>query len=172
MDIYTWIIKISVGGIITMKRKLLILIVLFFISSLSGCSSSNDEKIFGEYEFEKTIYFSPVSSSFPKIETLAKTKYIIKKDRFEIISPENEFKISNPIYERKEMNDDLEQAFNDAVFDTVSISKYKEKYQYSIYEKENIKVQYYLYSLDNELWIALYNAKINRYEIWYLYKLK
>jgi hypothetical protein len=141
------------------------------MSCFLGCSTSDNEKIFGKYTFDKIIYYSIANSQRPIKEEMAKIKYIIRKDRFEIISPKGKIKISDPIYKKEEMNDDLVQAFNNSVLGFVSISEYKEKYQYSIYEKDG-PTTYCLYSLDDELWIASYCKTTKGYRLVYIYKLK
>jgi hypothetical protein len=133
--------------------------------------------ILGNYEFEDIIYISSLSSSTADYikEQMIGTKYTINKDSFEISSNEieNEFKISNPEYTKEEIDDDMEQTFNNAVLDAVSISGYTKKYKYSIHTNKNEKVNYSLYSMDDELWIASYSntANDNTY-IMYIFKLK
>lgn len=157
-----------------MKKKVFITIILSLIIFLIGCSNNGNKKVFGEYTPKEILYVS-ASSSVSRItreKHLANAKYIIEKDKFEINSPGEEYKISNPIYEIKEMNDELIEAFNHAVLDTISIAGYKDRKQYIIKKEENWATPYYLYSLDKELWIASYGVVKNKYFIKYLYKLK
>lgn len=159
-----------------MKKVILLALIALITNSLLGCSSDNNAEISGVYEFEGAVYLSSLSSS--SIENIEKhmegTVYTINKDSFEIVSSEYLYKISDPSYERIEMDNDIVETFNDAVFDAVSISEYKEKYQYIIHTKENGQVKFYLYSMDDELWIASYmgNTANNTVLIMDIYKLK
>jgi hypothetical protein len=158
-----------------MKKNIFLLALIFlFPNSLLGCS--NDMKISGKYKFDEIIYLSYLSSSTKDYinKNMEGTVYTINKDSFEIVSSENHYEISKPIYKRKKMDDDLIQVFNDSILGTLSISEYKEKYQYSIYNKQNKKMNFYLYSMDDELWIASYtdNTTNNAEIIMSIYKLK
>lgn len=157
-----------------MKKNIIIAIMLSLMLFLIGCSNSGNKKVFGEYIPKEILYVS-ASSSVSRItleKNLTNAKYIIEKDKFEVNSPGTEYKISNPIYEIKEMNDELIDAFNDAVLNTISIAKYKNRNQYIIMKEDNMATPYYLYSLDKELWIASYGIIKDKYYIKYLYKLK
>jgi len=163
-----------------MKKIILLALMLVLGNSLLGCSKDSDIAISGKYEFDEVMYLSPLSSSSKDYINKKNqgTVYTINKDSFEIVSSENDYEISNLIYKRKKMDDDLVQSFNDSVWvsgwGTVSISEYKEKYQYSIYNEENEKINLYLYSMDGELWIASYtdNTANNSEIIMSIYKLK
>lgn len=155
-----------------MKRSVFVIILFFLLATFYGCSKSGSGKIFGKYSFDKLIYYSGLDSYRPTIDQLSEAKYIIKKDRFEIVRPEGKLEVKNPIYIKEEMNDKLVQEFNDTLIHPVSISKYKEKYRYKIYEKEDKPSGYCLYLLDDELWISSYTPGMKKFGIWYIYKLK
>lgn len=158
-----------------MRKKIYILLLIFSINSLIGCGSKNKE-IYGTYTFDSPIYISSLSStSIENIKEQNKqTKYRITQDVFEIISTDNKYKISNPKYDKKEMDESLIKEFNTAVFNAVSISEYKEKYKYTIYNEKNQKIKYYLYLMDSEIWIASYiNNNVSNTDIIYdIYKIK
>ena len=141
-----------------MKKIILLTIIVLTTFSYIGCSNNRDLGISGEFQFEKVVYLSPLSSSTIDYEEkqMEGTIYKINRDNFEIVSSVNQYKISDPIYEKIKMDNVLVQTFNYAVFNSVDISKYKEKYQYIIYTSENQKANFYLYSMDDELWIAAY----------------
>lgn len=154
-----------------MKKIILITSIFFLMLFLGGCSSDENKRIYGKYKYDKLLYVWVASSNTPKFlnEKNAATKYIIKKDEFKIITSkkEIEIEIKNPIYKKEEMKDDLVKMYEDSMFDLVSISQYKEKYRYTIYNKHEMPI-YYLYSLDDELWIAYISGN----DIKYLVKLK
>lgn len=157
-----------------MKQKVLFFILIILLSFFDGCS--NENSIFGNYEFKDIIFLSPVSSStvdYMKDKSMG-TKYTIQKDIFKIISTENQYEILNPTYIKEKINNEIIQSFNFGVFNSVSIEEYKEKYRYTIYTKNNQKSNYYIYSLDNELWIASYvdNTANKKDLIMYIFKIK
>jgi hypothetical protein len=164
------------GGKINMTQKKLIAVVIFLASFFYGCNSGNNKMVFGKYVFDEIIYASSLSSSSIDYikEQMEGTEFAIEKDSFEIVSSNTSYKISKPNYTRKKMDDDLVQSFNNAVFDAVPISEYKEKYLYIIHTKEDEKANYYLYSMDDEIWIASYadNTSNNTYIIMYIFKIK
>lgn len=153
-----------------MKKIILLALMFLFTNYFLGCSSDNNITISGKYGFDKIIYLSSLSSSTKDYmeKGMEGTAYKISKESFEIVNSESHYKISKPTYKREKMDDDLVQAFNDSVFGTVSISEYKEKYQYSIYNNQNDKTNFYLYSMNDELWIASYVDKT----AYYIFKLK
>lgn len=77
-----------------------------------------------------------------------------------------------PKYIKEKMDETLVEAFNKSIFNAISVSSYKEKYQYSITTKDNEKIKYYLYSFDEELWLASYSSANNVNTIFYILKLK
>ncbi|WBW95197.1 hypothetical protein [Oceanirhabdus sp. W0125-5] len=163
-----------------MKKIILLSLLFFFVSSLIGCSKDNDLAISGKYEFDSIVYLSPLSSSSKDYlnKKMKGTVYTINKDSFKAVSSENHYEISKLTYKRNKMDDELVQAFNDSVWDSswgnISISEYKERYKYSIYNEQNEKINFYLYSMDEELWIASYtdNTANNSEIIMSIYKLK
>lgn len=156
-----------------MKRITFLLLMITATGILFACSNKSQNGIYGKYEFDKLIYNSLLSSSTPEyVESHMKgTEYIINEGSFEIISPDSDYKIDKPTYEKEKLTDDFIQSMNN--IDKVSISDYKEKYRYSIYAADE-KINYYLYSLDDELWIGGYadNTANSTDIIMYLYKLK
>lgn len=147
---------------------------ILLASSFCGCNSTNSKTIYGKYTFNKVIYISPLSST--SIDYINKqmsgTEFIIEKDKFEIVSSENPYKIMQPNYIKEKMDDNLAKIFNNSVLNTVSISSYKDKYQYSIFTKNNEKIKYYIYSMNEELWLSSYNTANNKDTIMYIFKLK
>jgi len=86
-----------------MKKIILLNLIVLIVFSFIGCSNNRDLEISGEFQFEKVVYLSPLSSSTIDYEEkqMEGTIYKINKDNFEIVSLENQYKISDPIYEKK-----------------------------------------------------------------------
>jgi len=137
-----------------MKRIFIFIMTILVVFSLTGCSSIKD--VSGIYEFAELIYMSLISSATPDyIESrMAGTKYIIDQDVFEIDSPYDDYKITQPIYVKEKMDTDMVKGFNDSFLDSrlgyeygaASISEYKNKYRYTLYISEDEKSHFYLYS--------------------------
>ncbi len=158
-----------------MKQKVLFFILIILLSFFYGCS--NENSIFGNYEFKDVIFLSPLSSSTVDYmkDKMKGTKYTIQKDIFSISSKDNQYEILNPTYIKEKIDDNIIQDFNNAVFkDSISFNEYKEKHRYTIYSKNKQKAKYYLYSLDNELWIASYvdNTANKQDIIMYIFRIK
>lgn len=158
-----------------MKRiMLLIIAVVLLLCTLVGCNKDVNT-IFGEYEYEDVIYLIPLSSStIDSFKDQTKdTKYTIQKDIFKIDKLGKQYEISNPTYKKEMMDDEMFQGIDKTVLDTVSIKEYKEKFRYTIYSDDN-NDKFYLYSLDDELWIApdVRKTPTNEELIWSIIKLK
>lgn len=146
-----------------MKKIVCISIGIFLLTFLFGCGSNKNVKfnnyyIFGNYVFDSPIYISSLSSvSKEKIINDNKNmKCTITNKLFEIYSSDNKFTINNPKYKKIIIDTNAEKAFNIAVYNAISITNYKRRYQYIIYDQNNQKVKYYLYQLDDEIWLASY----------------
>ena len=129
------------------------------------------------FEFEKLLYLSPLSSStFDYAESGMKGSIcIVSNELFKIdYSNEDDYEIQNPNYTEEKMTDDMTQAFEESTMSKVSISEYREKYRYTIYTEEDIKINYYLYVLDGQLWLSSYaDNTADKSEIaMYIWKLK
>jgi PBP1b-binding outer membrane lipoprotein LpoB len=150
-----------------MKKLLSTAVVLLLVIIMNGCS--REKSIYGNYEFDKIVYQSSLSSVSKDllIEKMGDTEVKIKKDYFEITSPNGNYQISNPRYKKVNMNADLEKAFNDSVFEAIPITEYTEKYLYEIYTEDNDKAFYQLYLMDDEIWVA-----DNSDYIMYIYRIR
>lgn len=159
-----------------MKRKILFIIVTLLATLILGCNNTKRGEIYGKYKFNDVIYLSSLSSSSIDYikDNMLKAEYNIEKDNFKIISNEVNYEISKPIYKKKKMNEDMEKAFSESVLNAVSIKSYKDKYQYTILNSENVKTNFYIYSLDDEVWIGYYvdNTADNSDILMYIYKLE
>lgn len=160
-----------------MKKKIFLGMSILFSFILLGCNSTdNNNSIFGTYVFDSPVYISSLSSSSKDIviKTNKEASYTIEKKNFEVNLADSKFIVSNPQYKKVAMNDDQVKDFNIAVFNAVNISDYKNRCQYIIYDENNQKVEYYLYTMDNELWLALYfhTSATDKDMIFNIFKLK
>lgn len=139
-----------------MKYVKVLIPILILAFTFLGCSSKNE--LYGEYEFDELVFLSPLSSASADYltELMEGTQYKFEKDSFQIITSDHTYEVKDPIYTRIKMDEELVKAFEDSTFSMMSIDEYKDKYQYFISSEGNDKVNYYLYSMDGELWIASY----------------
>ncbi|HEX3023328.1 MAG TPA: hypothetical protein VHP81_13165 [Lachnospiraceae bacterium] len=134
--------------------SILILVILLILVYFMGNSRNN---INGTYVVDGVVYLSPLSSeSKDYFEAKRKdTIFVISKDNFTYDSSDIKVDIKNPTYRKERMDEEITKNFNESVFHTISLSDYKDKYQYTIYDSD--KAVYRIYSLDTETWIAAYS---------------
>lgn len=113
----------------------------------------------GAYEFDGLLYLSPLSSStFDYAESrMQGTTFTIREELFEINYPEQErYIIEQPTYTREKMTEDMILAFEKSTFEKVLISEYKEIDRYAISTQDHIQTNFYLYAMDDQLWLSSY----------------
>ncbi len=143
---------------------------------LFGCNGSDNNSIFGKYVFDEPIYISSLNSLSKDavIENNREASYTAKKESFEVNLTDSKFMVSNPKYEKIEMDENQVKDFNIAVFNAVDISGYKKRCQYVIYDENDQKIQYYVYAMDDEIWLASYfhTSATDKDIIFSIFKLK
>lgn len=113
----------------------------------------------GVYEFDGLLYLSPLSSStFDYAESrMQRTRFTISEEIFEINYPEEDrYRIEQPTYTRETMTEDMILAFEKSTFDKVLISEHKKIDRFAISTQDHIKTNFYLYALDDQLWLSSY----------------
>ena len=133
----------------------------------------NKENFYGTYVLDDIVYLSSLSSvSYDYIKS-HDTKFILNKNYFKVESSDNTLEINNATYKKEKMSKDLVNRFNRAVFNSISLSKFDVKYQYTIYDSNDEPVNFRIYLLDNTIWLSAYHNKAeNEYELMNIYKLK
>jgi hypothetical protein len=129
--------------------------------------------IYGTYVMDSAVYHSPLSSESSDYfeEKQKDTMIVIGIDNFTYESSDIKIDIKNPRYKKERMDEDKTRDFDESVFHVISISDYKDKYQYTIYDSD--KAVYRIYSLDTETWIAAYSeTPKGKYYIMNILKLK
>ncbi|HWT26675.1 MAG TPA: hypothetical protein VN131_01935 [Mobilitalea sp.] len=158
-----------------MKLKGVIIIVLIvMVGFLTGCDKDNIKSIAGEYIYDGIVYMSALSSSsYGYLNArMQGTVYIINEKQFK----NDAVDITQPIYKKVKIGDSLVNKLKDSTFGYLSLgslSVYKDKYQYLIYDNDE-KLMYYIYSMDDEVWVASYidNTVDKSDVIMYIYRLK
>ncbi|HEX3077237.1 MAG TPA: hypothetical protein VHQ24_10280 [Lachnospiraceae bacterium] len=150
--------------------SILIIAIIFILFYFMGKSKNN---IYGTYVVDSVVFLSPLSSeSKDFIEAKRKdTIFEISRDSFKYDSSDSKVEIKSPTYIKERMDEDKIESFNESVFHVISLSDYKEKYQYTIYDSD--KAVYRIYSLDTETWIAAYSETPDgKYYIMNILKMK
>ena len=139
--------------------SLWVLVLVFFITIIPACAS-NEEAIYGYYEYERTIYNNPASSFLMLKETAP--DYIITADSFTIINTDGTEEIITTDLKRSNLStDELKDLFMPQIT-MPDISGFKRCSQYVI--KEGLS----LYVMDDQIWLA----QIADNTIWNTYKLR
>lgn len=143
-----------------------LLLVLFIMILLIGCDSDDNLPIYGEYTMDELIYHSSlnITSYEQRKEQLEETQFVIKEDQFQIITTEDTFELNAPTYVTKKMDEDLVEAFQTATSKLITLTDYKYKYQYDVYDNKS-ETDYRLYLLDDELWLASYTTTTEGTEV-------
>ncbi len=145
-------------------------VIVVSLSLLFGCSNSKSNIPFGKYEFEfPFLYTFPLSVA--RVDYVTKgTDLVIGKDIFTITqnSTGQTLKISKPIYKYKRLDDNIMKVLSKEM-EGSDLSKYKNKYCYTVYESKDVPAHMFpyspkdkysaiisLYIMDGELWLAPY----------------
>ncbi len=143
-----------------------------YVSEKQKAIDKSRELPYGNYVFKKQIYMNPLSSfiafdGFEEYYTLTKNLLIISNEN----GIQQRFSVS---YKQSKVD---EQAFNNSFMidlDVPDISKYKERFQYTLTEISGSAV-YRIYRMDDEIWLARIQkdpAKTKMKEnIWSIFKI-
>lgn len=141
----------------TKKRCFSILPFILIICTLWGCSKSK-ASIVGEYEFDEIVYFGLLSSSTYDALVVKKsgTRYSIKEDSLSIINDVNEIMFLNIHFTKETMDDKFIKANYVDVDPRVLefFGKYNNKIRYSVFDDKDMKIAYYIFLFDNEVFIS------------------
>jgi hypothetical protein len=140
-------------------RCLLLTLLTMIISGMTGCDSDDNLPIYGTYTMDELIYHSSLNTATydQTAEKLGDTQFVIKEKEFRVKSTESTYELTKPIYVTRKMNDELTEQFQSAVSNMLSLTDYKYKYQYEVYDDKE-RTEYRLYLMDDELWLAIYTT--------------
>jgi hypothetical protein len=158
-----------------MNRTILMSVMVLFLSSLLfGCSSNKSDISFGKYEFEFPFLYT-YPSSVDRVGYVTKgTDVVIEKNIFTIKqnSTGQILKITKPIYKFEKMNEKMIENLRKETSNLMGVSnlsKYKNKYCCTVYEKQNVPAHMFpyspkdkssaiisLYVMNDEIWLAPY----------------
>jgi len=156
------------------KRWAAIIAVMLYLIVTAACAANQKENsgvqetsgLYGNYLFETAIYMNPLSSFYPFDGYVE--YYTFTEDMLMITNETGLQTIVPAKYEKVAVDT---EAFKDA-FDidvgVPDISKYKERFQYTLNELTSTNPAYRLYLMGSEVWLA----RINNTSIWSIYKLK
>lgn len=158
-----------------MKKIIFLPVMVLFLSYLLfGCSSSKSYIPFGKYEFEFPFLYTYPSSVDRTVYITKGTDVDIEKSVLTITQnlTGQTLNISTPIYKFEKMDDKMTETLRKEtsnLMGTSDLSKYKNKYCYTVYENQDIPARMLpyspkdktsaiisLYVMDNELWLAPY----------------
>lgn len=143
-----------------MKKVNLILLSVLLLATgfiLVACGSESD-LLMGEYKIEDVVYVGEISSATKDalIEAKAKVKVIIKNDSLEIIYPENAEQWTDIKVVKDELSDEfISSKYAEENTQLISFfNKYSERYRYSLFDNTGEQINYYLFLMDNQLFIS------------------
>jgi len=136
-----------------MRRIWMLTAGLILLVLLSGCSSGDEQNIFGVYTFKEVSYLSPLSSATKDYmnSQMEESKYTIKEDLFKIESTSYTVEFSSPKYEKEEISGEPSVLSDVDTFIGSDVD-----YQYTIYDKDGNKTKWRLYVSSDCLWIGTY----------------
>lgn len=134
------------------------ILIIVSIVVLSSCDKPV-AAISGEYELSDVV-FAGISSSTR--EDLAKqragAKYIIEASAFTIIEGDSKEEYTNISYKRETLDDDLvEKCYATETTLKEMFANYKERYRYSLYDEQGEKIHYYIFQLDEDIYVCSYD---------------
>jgi hypothetical protein len=129
-----------------------------YIAELISLSDLDSILITGEYVFDDLVYVGSISSStydYTK-EKKEGAEYIIEKDALTITSEDGGAELSNIYYEKEKLTDELidESYFVEDTNLMEFFGSYEERYRYSIYDEAGEKLGYYIFLLDDDIFIC------------------
>lgn len=131
---------------------ILCIVIIVFVKAIFTVKTSGLHLPFGQYKLDNCIYLSMLISSREAEQRNSVGAIMnIEKDSLHIIYPNKEIKLTDIIYVKEKMSEDIVDEFNrNGIF----ASNYHKKYIYSLY-KGDIKQRYSIYALDGELWFVV-----------------
>ena len=143
-----------------MKNWICLALALMLMPSVYAQANSTSEaapapsQLYGMYTFEKQLYMNPLSSfmafdGFVEYYNLSDDTLVISNGAAE---SKREISIvwkAEPVEEKT-----FAQSFMMEGFDTLDISAYKSRYQFSLESTDEENVLYRLYLMDGEVWLA------------------
>lgn len=129
--------------------------VILFIVLLSGCANPI-ELIVGTYEYEDVIIadLSPEGRDYLR-EHKTGTEYIVEPSAFAVLQGDSEDRRTNISYKREALDEKtIEDSYSPLkeMFDN-----YKDRYRYSLYDEQGEKIRYYIFQLDEDVYICKYD---------------
>lgn len=161
-------------SILHKKKLLLIVTISILLIIVFTLRTDNSQLPYGQYKIDKCLHVSLLSSS-GDIDATRERKVIvsIEEDLFQITSPNANIKIHNAIYKKEKMNYAMIREFKN---NGMPVYKYRNKHIYSISgANSNVNSKYYLFTLDDELWVAFCthsSENFNMSFVYYMYELK
>ncbi|MDD4323486.1 MAG: hypothetical protein PHR78_01355 [Eubacteriales bacterium] len=142
-------------------RKVIVATLFVFLlligAALVACSPKN-ELATGDYTIVDVVYVGGISSMTRDalIESKVTTEVIIKDDSLSIISADNTEEWTDIIYVKDELNDEfiLSKYHKEDEQLMEFFEKYSERYRYSIYNGNRTQLNYYIYQMDDDMFIS------------------
>jgi len=163
------------------KKWVVVLAVILSIASIVTCAANPMNRAtanasdlpYGDYVFEKQIYMNPLSSfiafdGFKEYYTLSKNLLILTDET----GIQHRFVVN--CKQDKVNNQEFKNSFMMKNFGIIDITKYKERYQYTLTSVSSSDV-YRIYRLDDEIWLArIHTDTASNYKseyIWSIFKI-
>jgi hypothetical protein len=145
-------------------------LICFAVIPVSNGAETPD-KLYGNYVFEKQIYMNPLSSflaleGYVEYYTLMETTLTIT----DVAGTQYSTKIA---YDFAEVD---EQEFGSMFmmdFERLDISRYKQRYKYTLCEPSDHSPGYEMYLMDDEIWLARFSSgKSGERYLWSIYRIE
>lgn len=144
----------------------LIIVVAYMTNQNKSAVVSDTNEFYGNYIYEKTVYISPLNS-FCTFDGFVEY-YTFSRDSMTITDKIGlQRKIPAQYAKVVVDTEDFNAAFNIDEY-IPDITKYKERYQYTLNDFTPINPVYRIYLMDDEVWLASMNSGT----MWTIYKLK
>lgn len=139
-----------------------------FTGKETSANQISAKELSGLYVFDKNLYTTPMSSSFPPSKG-SLLYFEIAADSLRVIDKEQgTTKEYTAVYEKKAVDENtFAVPFSDMAVPP-DISQYKNSYQYAVFSSGD-SWEYRLYIIDNEVWIASFSGRDSW--LWSLYKI-
>lgn len=150
----------------------MVITILLCLITIAACNPNEKEgapetpELYENYLFEKLLYINPLSSFY--ISDGYVEYYTFSRDAL-VITDKTGLQRNISVHYKKVAVDtkDFKAAFKIGVEGAPDITKYKERYQYTLNEPSEINPVYRLYLMDNEVWLA----SMSNGSMWTIYKL-
>lgn len=153
------------------KKQIAVIASMLCIIAVATCAANPREsagasgtaELYGNYLFEATVYMNPLSSFYPFDDYVE--YYTFTKDTL-VITDKNGSQKSIPVqYNMAAVDTEKFKAAFDMDVGVPDITKYSERYQYTL--NKTSSTTYCIYLMDSEIWLA----RINNGSMWSIYKL-